>query len=49
MKYKFFNKIGAFFNCIALMLVIQGANTACVWIFHQPDFPEQANKYKRIK
>lgn len=36
-------------NAIALLLVVQTANSACFWVAHQPEFPESANKYKRMK
>lgn len=38
--------IGAL-NSLALMLVAQSANQACMWFFHQPEFPEAANKFKK--
>lgn len=40
--------MGKIVNCMALILVIQSANSACGWIFHQPEFPEQANKFKKV-
>ena len=36
-------------NMLALRLVVQTANSACFWVAHQPEFPESANKYKRMK
>ena len=44
---KLISKLGVLANCMALMLVIQSANTACAWIVHQPEFPEQASKFKK--
>lgn len=35
-------------NCLSLKLVARSANSACVWYFHQPEFPEEANKFKKI-
>ena len=32
-------------NAMAMMLVVQTANSACVWIVHQPEFPEVAKRY----
>ena len=29
-------------NSFALLFVIQSANSACCWLFHQPEFPEEA-------
>lgn len=49
MMKKIMMKFGALINCIALMFVIQGANTACCWVFHQAEFPEEANKYKKAE
>lgn len=49
MKNKIMKYFGVIMNSIALMLVVQSANTACVWIFHQPEFPEEANKYRKLK
>ncbi len=34
------------FNALALLLVIQTANSACIWVAHQPEFPEAAKKFK---
>ena len=34
-------------NSLALLLVFQSANQACMWFFHQPKFPESANKFKK--
>lgn len=47
-KFKLWSKILGAVNCIALALVVQTANAACIWIFHQPKFPEEARKYSRI-
>ena len=46
---KLISKLGVLANCMALMLVIQSANTASAWIVHQPEFPEQASKFKKVK
>lgn len=34
-------------NDFALILVMQTANSACIWVAHQPEFPESANKFKK--
>lgn len=34
-------------NSLALLFVSQSANQACAWFFHQPKFPEGANKFKK--
>lgn len=49
MLKKLYSKMGTIVNCLALLLVVQSANTACGWIVHQPKFPEDANKYKKVK
>ena len=36
-------------NALALLLVMQTANSACIWVIHQPEFLEAANKFKIIK
>lgn len=33
-------------NTVALLLVMQTANSACIWLAHQPEFPEEANRFK---
>lgn len=48
-KFKLVNKILMGLNCVALALVVQTANAACIWMFHQPEFPEEAKKYSKIK
>ncbi len=35
-------------NALALLLVVQTANSACVWVIHQPEFPKEAEKFKRL-
>ena len=48
-KSKLLKKFFAAINCIVLTLVAQTANTTCIWIFHQPEFPETAHRYIKIK
>ncbi len=48
MKSKIFSKLLEGLNFMALALAVQTANAACIWIFHQPKFPEKAKKYNRI-
>ena len=36
-------------HTLALLLVMQTANSACIWVAHQPEFPESANKFKYYK
>lgn len=34
-------------NSLALLVVIESANSACWWMIHQPEFPEAAEKFKK--
>lgn len=34
-------------NSLALVLVSLSANSACAWVYHQPEFPDAANKLKK--
>ena len=34
-------------NSLALVLVAQNVNQACMWFFHQPEAPESADCFKR--
>lgn len=46
---KFFCKcIVRCFNALAVLMVMQTANSACVWIIHQPEFPKEAEKFKKV-
>lgn len=36
------------FNAIALAAVIQSANSACIFYYHQPAFPKAADKYRKL-
>lgn len=45
MKTNVVKKMMAVMNCLAVMLVAQTANSACIWIFHQPEFPQEAKKF----
>lgn len=33
-------------SVLALLLVMQTVNSTCIWVAHQPEFPEAANKLK---
>lgn len=35
-------------NFLALLLVMQTANSACIWVAYQPEFPEEANRCKSL-
>lgn len=45
----FSSKLMGAVNCLALMLVVHSASAACIWYFHQPEFPESANKFKKVQ
>lgn len=48
-KSKFLINFFTTINCLVLTLVAQTANTTCIWIFHQPEFPKTAQRYTNIK
>lgn len=48
-KANILKKVIGVINCLAVMFVVQTANSACIWIFHQPEFPQEAKKYSKIK
>lgn len=43
------DKIYECLDAVALLLVAQTANSACIWVAHQPEFPEEANVYKKVQ
>ncbi len=48
MKKAYLLKFLQIFNAIALVTVIQSANSACIFYYHQPAFPQAAEKYKKL-
>lgn len=36
-------------NSLAEKAVSGNVNSACCWIFHQPELPKEASKYKKVK
>lgn len=36
-------------NCLALCFTIFGAQQLCFWYVHQPEFPAEADKYRKFK
>lgn len=36
-------------NAMALMVIIQNVNSACVWIDGQPEVPEEAKRFKNSR
>lgn len=46
--YTYFSKgVMKLLKGLAVLLVVQTANSACIWIAHQPQFPEVANRFKK--
>ena len=35
-------------NCMALAVVVMNAQQCCYWFAHQPEFPTEANKYRKF-
>lgn len=36
-------------NSVAKKMVIRNANSACIWLAHQPAFPKEAEQFKKVK
>lgn len=36
-------------NAMALVMVIQNVNAACAFVDHQPEVPQEAQRFKKIK
>ncbi len=36
-------------DAIALLLVVQTVNSACIWHYHQPEIPEKALDYRKVQ
>lgn len=34
-------------NAMALVMVIQNVNATCFWVDHQPEVPEEAQRFKK--
>lgn len=34
-------------NSVVKAMVVQNANSACIWLAHQPKFPKEADKLKK--
>ena len=35
-------------NMLARKMVEQNANSACIWLVYQPEFPREAEQFKKI-
>lgn len=46
---KMMDKIMEYVNKLALSFVAQTANSACIWVSYQPEFPEEARKFHKTK
>lgn len=47
---KVFNKkLFGVLNAFALVLVASTANSACLWLWNQPDEPKAADRFKMVK
>lgn len=44
---RFISKIMGCINVLAMLLVVQTANSACIWIAHQPEFPKEDCKFSK--
>lgn len=49
MSRVFNRKLFGVLNAFALVLVASTANSACLWIYHQPDEPKAADRFKMVK
>lgn len=47
LKKNFGKGIMVLANAVSLLLVKQTANSACIWLAHQPEFPKEANRFKK--
>ena len=36
-------------NCLALSVVVMNAQQCCFWFIHQPEFPVEADKFRKFK
>ncbi len=36
-------------NCLALLFVVLSSQLCCIWYLHQPEFPVEADKYRKFK
>lgn len=41
--------VWAVLNSLALSVVVLNAQQCCFWIYHQPEFPAQADKFRKFK
>lgn len=42
-------KMFSVLNCLALSMVVAGVQQCCYWVFHQPELPVEADKYRKFK
>ena len=36
-------------NCLALSVVVLNAQQCCYWFMHQPEFPAEADQFRKFK
>ena len=48
-KSNIFKKLIGVLNVVVMGLIIQSATSTCIWVLHQPKFPEEAEQIRRIK
>lgn len=37
------------FNCLSLLFLILNAQLLCAWYLHQPEFPAEADQFRKFK
>lgn len=42
-------KVAQGVNSLVKKMVVQNANSACIWLVHQPKFPKEAEQFKKVK
>lgn len=44
----FFRKYGSWMAALALVVTSMNANSACIFLMHQPEIPESAKKLRKF-
>lgn len=42
-------RVASITDATALKMVQMNANSACSWLYHQPEFPKEAEKFKKVR
>ena len=45
---KLISKFGSLVACLALMVTVANVNSACYFLFHQPELPNGAKKFRKF-